>query len=367
LNHVVRSLVFELHHKYRVRDILGYRYGFAGLGPGREPPLDLGPSVVRHIHRLGGSLLGLSRGHQQPSVMLETLARDGVNVLFTIGGDGTLRGAHALALEAERQGQALSVVGVPKTIDNDVPWVDKTFGFDTAVELACVAVDGAHTEALSALRGVGIVKLMGRDAGFITAAAAIASGEANFCLVPEVPFDLEGPHGLLAAVEARLRTHSHALLVVAEGCAARVFDASRGALDASGNVRYASDTLDIGPYLRERLQRHLQDAGLSPTIKYIDPSYMIRSVPANASDGIFCDALARNAVHAAMAGRTDVVVGRWHRVFTHLPLTVATATRKSLDPDGALWLAVTEMTGQPPLVPRHPGWRRSTRPAAGPR
>jgi 6-phosphofructokinase 1 len=223
-------------------------------------------------------------------------------------------------------------------------------------------VDGAHTEALSALRGVGIVKLMGRDAGFISAAAAIASGEANFCLVPEVPFDLDGPHGLLAAMEHRLRTHSHALLVVAEGCAARVFDASRGALDASGNVRYASDTLDIGPFLRDRLQAHLSAAGLAPTIKYIDPSYMIRSVPANASDGIFCDTLARNAVHAAMAGRTDVVVGRWHRVFTHLPLTVATATRKAIDPDGALWLAVTEMTGQPPLVPRQPGHRRSTRP-----
>jgi len=257
--------------------------------------------------------------------------------------------------EIERRGLSIAVIGVPKTVDNDVAFVDKTFGFDTAVELARLAVDAAHTEAIGARNGVGIVKLMGRDSGFIAAAAALASRDVNYCLLPEVHYDLDGPDGLFAELERRLASRAHALIVVAEGCGPNMglHPPEHAARDASGNVRYGgAGDVDIGPRLRDAISSHFAGSGREVTVKYIDPSYMIRSVPANAQDSIFCDALARNAVHAGMAGRTGIIVGRTHRIFTHVPLSVVTSQRKRIDPDGDLWLAVTETTGQPPLRAR---------------
>lgn len=346
LNNVLRSMVLELHHKYGVREVLGFRYGFEGLNPDFDsPPVALDPAAVRDVHRHGGSLLGLSRGQQDAGVMVDTLQRRGVDVLFCIGGDGTLRGAHAISEECQRRGLTLSVLGVPKTIDNDVPWVDKTFGFDTAVDVARQAIDGAHAEARGARNGVGIVKLMGRDAGFIASAATLASEDVNFCLVPEVPFDMDGPQGLLACLERRLAERGHAVIVVAEGCAARFADAEV-TRDASGNARYAHGATDVGPILRDAIAGHLRARAVAASVKYIDPSYLIRSGAANASDAIFCNELARYAVHAGMAGRTDAVVGRWHRRFTHVPLALVGGGRKRVDPDGAQWLSVVEATGQ---------------------
>lgn len=346
INNVVRSLVLELHHKYGAASVLGFRYGFEGLDPASalEPQLLL-PADVAHVHRQGGSMLGLSRGGHDVKVMVDSLVSHGLDMLFAIGGDGTLRGAHAIALEIARRRLAIAVIGIPKTIDNDVEFVDKTFGYDTAVELARLAVDAAHTEALNAFNGVGIVKLMGRDAGFIAAAATLASRDVNYCLIPEVPFEIHGPHGLLDDLERRLEQRRHALIVVAEGCA-RQLAAESVARDASGNVRYAAASQDIGTELRDVITAHLKAKKIRSSVKYIDPSYMIRSVPANAQDAIFCDALARNAVHAGMAGKTDIVVGRMHRVFTHVPLALVTSRRKQVNPDGGLWLAVTEATGQ---------------------
>jgi 6-phosphofructokinase 1 len=237
---------------------------------------------------------------------------------------------------------------VPKTVDNDVAFVDKTFGFDTAVEMARSAIACAHAEALGAKMGVGIVKLMGRDSGFIAASATLASGDVNFCLVPECRFDMTGPKGLLVELEKRLLARGHAVIVVAEGCGASLVG-SGAERDASGNVRYASAALDVGPRLRDSVVEYFEGRKLPVTVKYIDPSYMIRSVPENASDTIFCDGLAREAVHAGMAGKTDLVIGRWHRLFTHVPLVAATSTRKRIDSEGATWLAVTETTGQPHL------------------
>lgn len=345
LNNVVRSLVLELHHKFGVPRILGFRYGYEGMTRRGAPPLDLTPAAVAHIHQQGGSLLGQSRGKQDPAEMVDFLIEQGVNVLFPVGGDGTLRGAHAIHQEARRRGVDIAVVGVPKTIDNDVPYVDRTFGFETAVEVARQAVDAAHVEALATRNGVGLVKLMGRDAGFIAAAATLASREVNFCLVPEVPFRLDGPRGLLAALEARLAHRSHAVIVVAEGCGAALLG-DGAERDDSGNIRYASADLDIGAHLRDAIVEHFKQRNLPLSLKYIDPSYMVRSVAANASDSIFCDALARHAVHAALAGKTDLVVGRWHRRFTHIPLTLVTSTQKRMDPTGETWFAVSEATGQ---------------------
>jgi 6-phosphofructokinase 1 len=363
LNNVLRSMVLQLHHKYRVKRVLGYKYGFQGLDASQGiPPVSLGPEEVLHIHRQGGSFLGLSRGRRTAEAMVDTLVRDEVDVLFVIGGDGSMRGALALEKEIRVRGLAIAVVGVPKTIDNDVAFVDKTFGFDTAVELARLAVDAAHTEATGARNGIGIVKLMGRDSGFIAASATLASRDVNYCLLPELHYDLEGPHGLFCELERRIARRNHALIVVAEGCGENLgLPADAGAeRDASGNVRYASKDADVGPRLRDALTRHFTGLGTEVNVKYIDPSYMIRSVPANAQDAIFCDALARNAVHAGMAGKTGILIGRTHRIFTHVPLDVVTRERKRIDPDGDLWLAVTETTGQPPL--RQRGARKSSLP-----
>jgi 6-phosphofructokinase 1 len=215
--------------------------------------------------------------------------------------------------------------------------------------MAKVAIDAAHTEALSALHGIGLVKLMGRNAGFIAASAALASHDVNVCLVPEVKFDVEGPHGFLAYLQRRLESRGHAVVVVAEGCGVRLA-ANGGPRDLSGNLRFATPDLDIGTYLKDRIDRYFADLSMPITLKYIDPSYMLRGVPANAIDAVFCDELARYAAHAAMAGKTDVMVGRWHRAFTHVPLTLALSAKKRIDPDKELWLAVTETTGQPRFV-----------------
>jgi 6-phosphofructokinase 1 len=353
INNVIRAMVHELHHKYGVKEVLGFRYGYQGLSAEGLPPIVLGLDLVRHIHREGGSVLGLARGAQDPAHMVDTLMARGVDILFTIGGDGTLRGAHALTEEIARRGAKIAVVAVPKTIDNDIAYVDKTFGFDTAVEVARLALDAAHTESTGARNGIGLVKVMGRESGFIAAHATLASVEVNFCLVPEIHFELEGERGLLHALEMRLEKRSHALVVVAEGCGASLADGA-GERDASGNLRFGSDQLDIGPHLRDVINAHFKAKKIAITLKYIDPSYLVRSVPANASDSVFCDMLARHAVHAGMAGKTDLVIGRRHGVFTHMPLPVATSGRKRIDPDAALWLAVTETTGQPRLMHRTP-------------
>lgn len=361
INNVIRSMVLELHYRYQVKEVLGFRYGFEGLCPEEGlAPVVLGPKEVRSIHTMGGSFLGLSRGKQDPVRMVDTLEQRGIDVLFTIGGDGTLRGAHAIHEEIARRGARIAIVGVPKTIDNDIAFVDKTFGYDSAVEVARDAVDAGHTEAIGARNGISVVKLMGRDSGFIAAAATLASLDVNFCLVPEVHFDLEGDVGLFAALKQRLAERAHAVIVVAEGCGASL-NSGQVERDASGNIRYASAAADIGPVLRDAIAAYFAEHGPRVSVKYIDPSYMIRSVAANASDSIFCDSLARHAVHAGMAGKTDLVIGRWHRLFTHVPLKVATSQKKCIDPDGDLWLAVTETTGQPPLARIDPSRKRRSR------
>lgn len=349
LNNVIRSLVLQLHYNYGVKSILGYRFGYQGMNPLRGfSPMPLGPDEVRSIHTQGGSLLGMARGSEDVDTIVDTLERDRVQVLFTIGGDGTLRGAKAIYDTITKRGLKIAVVGVPKTIDNDVCYVDKTFGFDTAVQVARVAIDGAHTEAVSAHNGIGLVKLMGRDSGFIAAAATLASLEVNYCLVPEVHFDMDGPCGLLEHLKTRLRKRGHAVIVVAEGCAKR-FATQPLATDASGNIQYGGADLDIGVYIKDAISRYFKSQQMSITTKYIDPSYMIRSVPANANDSIYCDVLARHAAHAAMAGKTGLVIGKWNNMFIHAPLELVTGLRKTINPDSGLWLAVTETTGQPDL------------------
>jgi 6-phosphofructokinase 1 len=276
--------------------------------------------------------------------MVDTLERMNIGVLFTLGGDGTLRGAHALAEEIARRGLKIAIVGVPKTIDNDVSYTQKSFGFETAVSEARRVTYGAHSEAAAARNGVSLVRLMGRESGFIAAYATLADSQVNFCLVPEVPFALDA---FLEALERRLEQRGHALVVVSEGAGQDLMQAAAGT-DASGNRRLG----DIGALLRERIQAHFQARGIGITLRYIDPSYTIRSLPANAHDGAFCLLLGHSAAHAAMTGRTDMVVGYWRGEFTHVPIPLATSKRRQIDPDGWLWSSVVASTGQPRSLKR---------------
>jgi 6-phosphofructokinase 1 len=340
LNDVIRSIVLSLYHHYGVSKVYGFRFGYEGLVRryGHEP-LKLTPESVKRIHETGGTVLGSSRGPQDPGEMVQTLADLKIGILFAIGGDGTLRGAQKIAEEASRQGVALSVIGIPKTIDNDVSFVQKTFGFETAVSEARRAIYAANTEAEAAPNGIGLVKVMGRDSGFIAAYSVLVDSQANFCLVPEVAFTLDK---FLAELELRLDRRGHAVIVVAEGAGQDLLQ-KRADCDPSGNVQYA----DIGIFLRDTIGEHFKTTGTKVSIKYIDPSYIIRSVPANPHDSAFCLLLAHSAVHAGMSGRTNMVVGFWNHQFTHVPISLATSQRKKIDPKGTLWNSVLASTGQP--------------------
>jgi 6-phosphofructokinase 1 len=344
VNNVVRGLVMELTHGYGVSDILGFRYGFRGLAADGPEPLPLTPASVADIHHEGGTALGASRGEQASREMVDRLDRLGVGVLFVIGGDGTLRGAMKLVAEIDRRGLAIGVVGIPKTIDNDIHFIDRSFGFETAYSAAVDVIRGAHVEATGAYNGIAVVKLMGRHSGFIACHAAIASTDVDAVLIPEVPIVFEGSAGLLHYLERRIAEDQHALCIVAEGAGQELVQTNgKGGADPSGNARLA----DIGVVIRERIVSHFEKKKLDVTVKYVDPSYHIRSVPASPTDSLYCWNMARNAVHAAMAGNTEMLIGRWHGRFVHVPMALATRYRKQVDTGGDLWTAVVESTRQP--------------------
>lgn len=344
LNNVIRSAFLELHHNYGVPEVLGLRYGYAGLNPAvGEAPIRLTTEMVDDIHEDGGTILGTSRGPQPTDVMVDFLVARGINVLLCTGGDGTLRGARDIAAEVVKRKLGIAVVGIPKTIDNDVMYIARTFGMNTATEKAREVLDCAHNEAKSVFNGVGLVKVMGRDAGFIAACATLASQEVNFTLIPEVPLRLDGPKGFLEVLRQRLERRHHAVVVAAEGAGQDLLANAGLVKDASGNKLHA----DIGPFLREQIIAHMKQAKVPVEVKYFDPSYFIRSVRANTDDAMLCDQLARNAVHAAMAGKTNLVVGSWHGMLTHVPIPLAVSAKKQVDPAGSLWASVIAATGQP--------------------
>jgi 6-phosphofructokinase 1 len=352
INNVIRSIVLQLYYGYGVCRILGMRYGYQGIRPDAEdPPLPLTPDAVEHIHRRGGTILGASRGPGEIPVMVRYLADEKIDMIFCIGGDGTQRGAHAIATEIRRRGLPIAVIGVPKTIDNDVPYVERSFGFATAIEQARAVIDSAHVEARDAVNGISIVKLMGRHAGFIAAAATAASQDVNFTLIPELPFKLEGEGAFLPLLEKRVLDRHHAVVVVAEGAGQDLVGADenerdaegRAARDASGNVRLE----DVGSFLKRHISAYFRERGVPVTVRYLDPSYAIRSVAADAGDAILCDRFARGAADAAMAGKTDVLIGLQHGAFIHVPLELVTREARTLDLEGDLWRAVMECTGQP--------------------
>jgi 6-phosphofructokinase 1 len=343
LNDIIRSVVLELYFGYGVKNIAGIRYGLQGFIPryGHDI-IDLKPRVVADISAMGGSMLGSSRGHQSIEEVVDTLVQMNIGILFMVGGDGTLVAAVKIADTIEKRGLKISVVGIPKTIDNDIFMVSRSFGFDTAVDVATQAIKGANREAEGYPYGIGLIKLMGRHSGFIAATAALSQQDVNFVLIPEIDFDLEGENGFLPALEDRLQNRGHAVVVVAEGAGQKFFQNQLMDRDESGNLRLH----DIGIFLKNKISDYFTRKGISLSLKYIDPSYMIRSLPANANDRAFCSFLGRDAVHAGMAGKTRLLIGYWNGNFVHIPLEATAGKRKQVDPRGRLWQSVLDATGQ---------------------
>ena len=347
LNDIIRAIVLELFYGYGVKNIFGFKYGLQGFIPKyMHDIMDLKPETVANIHEMGGSILGSSRGPQPIDEIVDSIERMNIGILFMIGGDGTLIAATKIADAITERGLKISVVGIPKTIDNDIHLVSRSFGFDTAVDVATQAIRSAHNEAAAYPNGIGLIKLMGRNSGFIAATAALAQQDANFVLVPEVDFDLEGPNGLFANLEKRLDQRGHAVIVVAEGAGQKFFENNTTERDESGNIKLK----DIGFFLKDAIVSYFHAKGIDVSLKYIDPSYMIRSLPANANDNVFCSFLGRDAVHAGMAGKTKLLVGSWNNHFVHIPMSASAGKRKKIGPKGKLWLSVLGATGQGSLI-----------------
>ncbi|SNZ01124.1 ATP-dependent 6-phosphofructokinase [Flagellimonas pacifica] len=342
INNVIRGVVMALHYFYGIKRTLGVPYGYEGLNPefGHEL-IELNPDKVRDIHQFGGTFLGSSRGGQSVSTMVDTLVKNEVNILFAIGGDGTLKGVDAIGEEIKKRDANISVVGIPKTIDNDIDLIDKSFGFETAFDVASPILRDAHNEATGAYNGISIVKLMGRDSGFIAASASLAMPVVNFVLVPEMDFALEGENGFLEALRKRLQSKKHAVIVVAEGAGQHLLQQTDVVKDASGNVKHA----DIGVFLKEKIEEYFTD--IPVTIKYIDPSYIVRSAPANSSDSVYCGRLAYHAVHGAMAGKTRFVVSKVNNRYVYIPISEVTKKRKKIDLESEFWFSVLQSSGQP--------------------
>lgn len=346
LNDVIRSLVMTLWYQYGVRNILGIPFGYCGFLPqyGYEP-IRLDPSKVSYIHQHGGTMLGSSRGGADTAGIMDAIEQMNINILFTIGGDGTQHGAQLIYEEAKRRGRKLAVIGIPKTIDNDLSFIQRSFGFQTAVSQAVQVVDAAHTEAMSAINGVGLVKVMGRESGFIAAYTALSSNDVNYVLIPEVPFELDGPNGLWENLKKRLNNRHHAVILVAEGAGQNLLEAS-GAVDASGNKILN----DIGVFLKDQIKALAKRDGVILNLKYIDPSYIIRGSAANPDDSVYCSRLGAHAVHAAMCGKTGVLMSMVHDTYVHVPIKLSIGRRNVIDPDSDLWRDVIIQTGQPNLM-----------------
>ncbi|MDD3885716.1 MAG: ATP-dependent 6-phosphofructokinase [Victivallaceae bacterium] len=344
LNDVIKFLTSTLIRHYKVPVVYGIPYGYRGLDPAYGlSPIMLTEEMTDDIHEQGGTILGSSRGGVDSEIIVDTLDRMGINLLFCIGGDGTSRGAHDISIAAAKRHLAISVICVPKTIDNDIAFIDKSFGFESAVSQAGFFITGAHAEAKGAYNGIGLVKVMGRDSGFIAAYSTLANSFVNYCLVPEVPFTLEGDgdRALLPNLEQRMAKKHHAVIMVAEGAGQDLFETGGDEVrDASGNRLHK----DIGLLLKDRINQYFKKRNIEINVKYFDLSYTIRSVTAHGADAVFCAMLAQNAVHAAMAGRTDMVIGHWGDNFTHVPIALATGQRKKIELTSPLWSSVKSTT-----------------------
>lgn len=350
LNTVIRELVCGLYDMYGVDRVYGIEKGYSGFYA--RNTIDLTPKFVNDIHKRGGTVLGTSRGGHDTNKIVNCIEDRGINQVYIIGGDGTQKGASAIFEEVQRRGLKVSVVGIPKTIDNDIAVIDKSFGFDTAVEEAQRAINAAHVEAESGENGIGVVKLMGRYSGFIAMYATLASRDVDCCLIPESPFHLEGKGGLFEFIEKRIKENGHMVLVVAEGAGQKLMCDSMqasGMEDASGNKLL----LDVGMWLSQKIKDHFSKVRkMTLTLKYIDPTYMIRAVPSNGSDNVYCTLLAHSAIHGAMAGYTGFTVGPVNGRHAYIPFYRVTETRRKVVITDRMWARLLSSTNQPSFI-RH--------------
>ncbi|XP_022890261.1 ATP-dependent 6-phosphofructokinase 4, chloroplastic [Olea europaea var. sylvestris] len=348
INTVLREIVCGLNYMYGVDDILGIQGGYRGFYS--KNTIKLTPKVVNDIHKRGGTFLQTSRGGHDTNKIVDNIQDRGINQVYIIGGDGTQKGAAAIYKEVEKRGLRVAVAGIPKTIDNDIAVIDKSFGFDTAVEEAQRAINAAHVEVESVENGVGIVKLMGRYSGFIAMHATLASRDVDCCLIPEAPFYLEGQGGLFEFIEQRLKENGHIVIVLAEGAGQDYVAQSMHAVDekdASGNRLL----LDSGLWLTQKIKDHFTNVQkMAINMKYIDPTYMIRAIPSNASDNIYCTLLAQSAVHGAMAGYTGFTVGPVNSRHAYIPISCVTETQNTVKLTDRMWARLLASTNQPSFV-----------------
>ncbi|KAK4765756.1 hypothetical protein SAY86_026846 [Trapa natans] len=349
LNTVIRELVVGLWELYGVREIYGVIAGYRGFYS--SEPVQLTLKMVDGWHKRGGTALETSRGGFDLHKIVDGIQQRGFNQVYIIGGDGTMRGAVKIVEEVRRRKLNISVTGIPKTVDNDVGIIDRSFGFQTAVEMAQQAINAAHVEAESAVNGIGLVKLMGRSTGHIALHATLSSCDVDCCLIPENDFFLEGPGGLFKFLERRLRENGHAVVVVAEGAGQDIIprtEAQREDRDESGNPTF----LDVGGWLKVELKRWWarDHPGELIAVKYIDPTYMIRAVPANATDNLYCTLLAHSAIHGVMAGYTGFVPGPINGSYAYIPLEEVARARNEVNTRNHKWAWVRSVTNQPDFV-----------------
>ncbi|OVA08516.1 Phosphofructokinase domain [Macleaya cordata] len=348
LNTVIREIVCGLYHMYGVTRILGIEGGYRGFYARNTVPLT--PKFVNDIHKRGGTILGTSRGGHDTSKIVDSIQDRGINQVYIIGGDGTQKGASVIYEEIKRRGLKVAVAGIPKTIDNDIPVIDRSFGFDTAVEEAQRAINAAHVESESVENGVGVVKLMGRYSGFIAMYATLASRDVDCCLIPESPFYLEGPGGLFEYMEKRLKENGHMVIVIAEGAGQELLSESIRSMnqqDASGNKLLQ----DVGHWISQRIRDHFSRRHkMVINLKYIDPTYMIRAVPSNASDNVYCTLLAQSAVHGAMAGYTGFTVGPVNGRHAYIPFHRVTEKQNNVVITDRMWARLLSSTHQPSFL-----------------
>lgn len=345
MNSVIKNLVMTLKGHYGISKVYGIKGGYRGFtAVGWDAPLDMTMETVDEIHHVGGTALGTSRGGFDADKIVEWLKAKRIDQLYVVGGDGTHRGAYKLSELCHQRGLNIAVAGIPKTIDNDIGVIDRSFGFMTAVSEAVRAISAARVEAIcNQPNGIGVVKLMGRSAGFLAAYATLASQDVDLCLVPEVPIELTGPRGVLHHLERVIDSKGHAVVVVAEGAGEDLLGAST-ITDAGGNRKLPP----IGEWLCARIKDHFKHQGKEATLKYIDPSYMVRSVPADASDSYLCMTLAHAAAHGIMAGYTGFTVGLVNNRTVMVPIPeLAAASPRSMAAHGRTWERVVSITNQP--------------------
>ncbi|KAJ6813300.1 putative ATP-dependent 6-phosphofructokinase 2 [Iris pallida] len=347
MNTVIRDLVLGLWDLYGVREILGVTSGFRGFYSSDET-VRLDPKMVHNWHKKGGTVLTTSRGGFDLDKIVGAIEARGFNQVYCIGGDGTMRGALAIFKEVQRRRLNVSITGIPKTVDNDIGIIDRSFGFQTAVEMAQQAINAAHVEAQSAVNGIGLVKLMGRSTGHIALHATLSSRDVDCCLIPEMNFYLDGKGGLFDFLDQKLKQNGHAVIVVAEGAGQDIIprtDAEKEEKDESGNPVF----LDVGPWLKSELKRwwDRDHNGELSAVKYIDPTYMIRAVPANATDNLYCTLLAHSAIHGVMAGYTGFVSGPINGNYVYIPLEQVAVAKNPVNTEDHKWAWVRSVTNQP--------------------